>query len=94
MLRSNTCLPLLTYNPQAKKKPLETVNASDLGVDVTPRNIIIRVEEPPVRKAGILVDGVDSLVDKLKNEAGVIQAKSASRRIKAMSLYDTTVAAL
>lgn len=57
---------------KAKKKPIESISAEDLGVDLSPRNQVIKVEDPPVRAAGILVDDVDSLVDKLKNEAKVI----------------------
>ena len=55
-----------------KKKPLEQINASDLGVDIKPRIEQIKVEEPPKRKAGIKVSSVEELVQKLKNEAKVI----------------------
>ena len=57
---------------KAKKKPLDSMNAADLGVDITPRLTITRVEEPPAREAGIKVSDVADLVDKLKNEAKVI----------------------
>ena len=57
---------------KAKKKPLEQINASDLGVDTKPRIQQIKVEEPPKRKAGIKVKSVEELVQKLKNEAKVI----------------------
>ena len=57
---------------KAKKKPLEQINASDLGVDTKPRIEQIKVEEPPKRKAGIKVASVAELVQKLKNEAKVI----------------------
>ncbi|MBI5164280.1 MAG: electron transfer flavoprotein subunit beta/FixA family protein [Magnetospirillum sp.] len=57
---------------KAKKKPIDTVTAGDLGVDVTPRLMTRRVEEPAKRQAGIKVDSVAALVDKLKNEAKVI----------------------
>ena len=57
---------------KAKKKPIEQLNASDLGVDVTPKIQQIKVEEPPKRKAGIKVSSVAELVQKLKNEAKVI----------------------
>ena len=56
----------------AKKKPLEILTATDLGVDTTPRVQQIKVEEPPKRKAGIKVASVAELVSKLKNEAKVI----------------------
>ena len=57
---------------KAKKKPLEQINASDLGVDTKARIEQIKVEEPPKRKAGIKVANVSELVQKLKNEAKVI----------------------
>ena len=57
---------------KAKKKPIEQINVSDLGVDITPRVQQIKVEEPPKRKAGIKVASVAELVQKLKNEAKVI----------------------
>ena len=57
---------------KAKKKPLEILSASDLGVDTKPRVQQIKVEEPPKRKAGIKVASVAELVSKLKNEAKVI----------------------
>ena len=57
---------------KAKKKPIEQINASDLGVDTKPRIDQIKVEEPPKRKAGIKVASVEELVQKLKNEAKVI----------------------
>ena len=57
---------------KAKKKPIEQINASDLGVDTKPRIQQIKVEEPPKRKAGIKVANVVELVQKLKNEAKVI----------------------
>ena len=57
---------------KAKKKPIEQINASDLGIDTKPRIEQIKVEEPPKRKAGIKVASVEELVQKLKNEAKVI----------------------
>ena len=57
---------------KAKKKPIEQINASDLGVDTTAKIQQIKVEEPPKRKAGIKVSSVAELVQKLKNEAKVI----------------------
>ena len=57
---------------KAKKKPLEQINASDLGVDTKARIEQIKVEEPPKRKAGIKVASVSELVQKLKNEAKVL----------------------
>ena len=57
---------------KAKKKPIEQMNALDLGVDTAPKIQQIKVEEPPKRKAGIMVSSVAELVQKLKNEAKVI----------------------
>lgn len=45
---------------------------SDLGIDVTPRTTVVSVSEPPTRKAGVFVESVEELVNKLKNEAKVI----------------------
>ena len=57
---------------KAKKKQLDTFKPEDLGVDVTPRIKTLQVNEPPKRSAGIKVADVDTLVDKLKNEAKVL----------------------
>ena len=57
---------------KAKKKPIDQMNASELGIDTKPRIEQIKVEEPPKRKAGIKVASVEELVQKLKNEAKVI----------------------
>ena len=57
---------------KAKKKPIDTVSPADLGVDVSSRLVVLNVEEPAKRSAGIKVADVASLVDKLRNEAKVI----------------------
>ena len=57
---------------KAKKKPLETLKPTDLGVDVTPRVKTLKVSEPPKRGAGVRVPDVATLVTKLRNEAKVI----------------------
>ena len=57
---------------KAKKKELTVTNISDLGADVSPRTELLSVELPPSRDAGIVVESVDELVEKLKNEAKVI----------------------
>ncbi len=57
---------------KAKKKPLDVVTAADLGVEVSSHLSLVKVEPPPERSAGIKVDSVEQLVDKLKNEAKVI----------------------
>ncbi|WP_031549535.1 electron transfer flavoprotein subunit beta/FixA family protein [Parvularcula oceani] len=57
---------------KAKKKPLDKKAVGDMGVDVSPRLKTLKVTEPPKREAGIKVESVEELVDKLKNEAGVL----------------------
>ena len=57
---------------KAKRKPLEVIAADSLGVDLTPRIQLMRVEEPAKRTAGIIVEDVAQLVEKLKTEAKVI----------------------
>ena len=57
---------------KAKQKPLATMTPADLGVDVTPRVVTLKVTEPAKRKAGIKVKDVAELVAKLKTEAKVI----------------------
>ncbi|MBM7404960.1 MULTISPECIES: electron transfer flavoprotein subunit beta/FixA family protein [Sphingomonas] len=56
---------------KAKSKPLAQKTPTDYGVDLTPRITILKVEEPAKRAAGIKVDSVDALVDKIKS-LGVI----------------------
>ena len=57
---------------KAKKKPIDTLTPDELGVDVTPRLKTLQVSAPPAREAGVIVETVAELVDKLKNEAKVI----------------------
>ena len=57
---------------KAKKKPIATMTPDELGVDVTPRLVTLKVEEPAKRSGGVKVGSVTELVDKLKNEARVI----------------------
>jgi electron transfer flavoprotein beta subunit len=57
---------------KAKKKPLDKKSPADFGVDTSPRLKVLKTEEPSGRKAGIKVKSVAELVDKLKNEAGVL----------------------
>jgi electron transfer flavoprotein beta subunit len=57
---------------KAKKKPLDVKTAADFGVDVAPRLEVVSVVEPATRKAGVRVGSVAELVDKLRNETGVI----------------------
>jgi len=58
---------------KAKKKELNIIPAADFDVDINPRTELISVELPPSREAGIMVETVDELVSKLKDEAKVIQ---------------------
>ncbi|MGC6472776.1 MAG: electron transfer flavoprotein subunit beta/FixA family protein [Parvibaculales bacterium] len=57
---------------KAKKKPLDEKTPEDYGVDVAPRLEIVKVAEPAEREAGVKVETVSELVEKLKSEAGVI----------------------
>ena len=57
---------------KAKKKPIDEKTPADYGVDVAPRLKVLKTAEPAGRKAGVKVDSVAALVDKLKHEAGVI----------------------
>ena len=57
---------------KAKKKPIDTKEASSLGINIESRIEQIKVEEPPVRQKGIMVSDVAELVQKLKHEAKVI----------------------
>lgn len=57
---------------KAKKKPVETLNLADLGIDVTPRLKVERVEMPQERAGGVIVGSVDELIQKLKSEAKII----------------------
>jgi len=57
---------------KAKKRPIDTIAATDLGVDTAQRLEVLKVEEPPKREGGVKVADVAELVDKLRNEAKVI----------------------
>jgi electron transfer flavoprotein beta subunit len=57
---------------KAKKKTLDVLTPEELGVDLTPRLVTLKVEEPPKRKGGVQVKSVEELVAKLKGEAKVI----------------------
>ncbi|MBP9901786.1 MAG: electron transfer flavoprotein subunit beta/FixA family protein [Verrucomicrobia bacterium] len=57
---------------KAKKKPLEEMVLTELGVTVRSRTTVLALEPPPKRKAGVRVKTTDELVDKLRNEAKVI----------------------
>ena len=57
---------------KAKKKPFEVLTPAELGVEVTSHLTLVKVEPPPERSAGIKVESVEELMDKLRNEAKVI----------------------
>ena len=58
---------------KAKKKPLDIMAPGDLGVDITPRFEVLNVEPPPEREAGIKVENVGELGEKLRTVAKVIE---------------------
>jgi electron transfer flavoprotein beta subunit len=57
---------------KAKKKPIAEKTPADYGVDPTPRLKVLKVSEPAKRAAGVKVKSVAELLDRLKNEAGVL----------------------
>jgi electron transfer flavoprotein beta subunit len=57
---------------KAKKKTIDEKTPADFGIDITPRIKTLEVNDPPQRKAGVKVESVAELVEKLKTEAGVI----------------------
>src|SRR5213078_4176793 len=57
---------------KAKKKPIAEKTPADYGVDTTPRLRVLKVTEPPKRQSGVRVKTAAELLDRLKNEAGVI----------------------
>ena len=57
---------------KAKRKPIEKLQASDLGVELVSQIELLEVTPPADRKPGVILNNIDELIDKLKNEAGVI----------------------
>ena len=57
---------------KAKRKPIDQKSPDDYGVDIAPRLETLKVTEPPKREGGVKVGSVAELVEKLRNEAGVI----------------------
>ena len=57
---------------KAKRKPMDILTPEELGVDIAPRLRVLSVDPPEERQAGIRVENVEELVDKLRNEAKVI----------------------
>ena len=64
--------PSLPGIMKAKRKPLEEITASELGVDLAPRVVVKGMEAPATKEAGQILADVDTLIEKLKNEAKVI----------------------
>lgn len=65
-------LPKLPDIMKAKKKPIDIVEADSLGVDLAHRLTVLKVSAPPQREPGVIVANAQELIDKLKNEAGVL----------------------
>jgi len=57
---------------KAKKKPMDVKTVADYGIDVAPRLKVLETRDPPKRESGVMVADVDELLDRLKNEAGVL----------------------
>jgi len=57
---------------KARKKKIQEKKIEEFGVDVTPRLKVLSMADPPTRASGVLVNNVDELLDKLKNEARVL----------------------
>lgn len=55
----------------ARKKPIDTINAAELGINLEPRLKLLKVNEPPARKPGIRVNSVEELLSKLRAEEGI-----------------------
>jgi electron transfer flavoprotein beta subunit len=64
--------PTLPNIMKAKKKPLDVIALADTGVDASKRQTVLNVSAPEERSAGVIVETVAELVDKLRNEAKVI----------------------
>lgn len=56
----------------ARKKPIETIDVTTLGISVAPRLQLIQVAEPPARKAGVKVNSVEELLNKLRAHEGIL----------------------
>jgi electron transfer flavoprotein beta subunit len=57
---------------KARKKPLAETDAAALGVDLAPRLTVVKVSEPPARRAGIRVASAAELVERLRTERGML----------------------
>lgn len=61
---------------RAKKKPIQTISAQEMGIDLMRKTTILEVTEPRKERAGEKLESVDILIDKLVNEKKVLQEKS------------------
>ena len=57
---------------KARKKPVEVIELASLGVNTAPRNRVTKVTLPPQKSAGVTVNSVDELIEKLKNVENVL----------------------
>lgn len=57
---------------KAKKKKVETIDVSSLGIDIEPKLETLSVAEPPKRPPGIMVNNVNELIEKLRTDAKVL----------------------
>jgi len=64
--------PKLPDIMKAKRAPIEALTLSDLGITANQRLEVLEVREPPTRTPGVRVDSVSELIEKLRNEAGVM----------------------
>ena len=64
--------PSLPNIQRAKRKPFANMTPEELGIDVSPRLEILETVEPPERKAGEIVNSVDELLERLKDETEVV----------------------
>jgi electron transfer flavoprotein beta subunit len=55
---------------KAKRKPLEEISPADLGVEITQRLKVIKTEEPGSREAGLILENIDQLVEKIQENVG------------------------
>ena len=55
----------------ARKKPIESISAAELHADIQPRLSLLKVTEPPARKAGIKVNSIEELLSKLRAHEGL-----------------------
>ncbi len=57
---------------KAKKKVIVEKSPDEYGIDIAPRLEILEISEPPKRSAGVIVPDTETLLEKLRDEAGVI----------------------